>query len=450
MPLIVESIEYIGETDDYVYDLETDDGTFASSSDPGPNDILCKNTDSCYVTFNVQKSAFTNEEGLFDEVAFMKENFRLSKECAEKISAIFKSPIKLEFEKVMFPFFLYQKKRYAYKEWVSYMKPNEVEYKGLSLIRRDYCPYVKEVCDRIFKILMNDKSIEITIINDARKSFVKIKHTFTNDLDMTEVYTTTIECTDDIKNDSFKEIAQLYARQCIRALILDNTVGIKDLTISKSLKNTYKLKGIDVKWTLGLCVDHMKQKKKGSPCTSCSLCMKSDHGIKKFFKPKGEFVPKECEKCQKEYVVITNPHVRIANRLRELDPINGPKPPDRVSFVYVLVDNWARKKQHEFTKHPSELGPGDKINYLYYFSHQLQNSIDQIFEIIMDNPKTIYSDLVYECINKNNNQGTLSFADLVKEHQYESDDDDYELVEQAPEKLEKPSEINKDNIINIL
>jgi DNA polymerase elongation subunit (family B) len=421
MPLVVESIEYIGTTNDYVYDLETEDGTFAGSCDVLGKDILLKNTDSCYVTFDVQKEDYTDENGVFNEVEFMKENFRLAKECALKISSYYKKPICLEFEKVMYPFFLYAKKRYAYKEWVVPNQPNNIEYKGLSLIRRDFCQYVKYTCDKIFRILMNDKSISYEI-NDNKfliKDTLSTSEIIIIDLSTLEPNIRQIL---ESENNRYKdkEVAILYAREIIKDLLIKKNISIEDLTLSKSLKNTYKLKGIPVKWTLGLCSVHQQQKQKGHPCSNCESCSKN-YGIKAFFKGSKQTKElNECNECKNNYVIITGPHVRIANRLRNLDPINGPKPPDRVNFVYTDINNWYNKKQYEFAIHPSEITNVTKINYLYYFYHQLQEPMYQIFSALVDNPENLFKQILLEATG----QKMLTFS--VADKKIKTQDDDEE------------------------
>jgi len=140
-------------SEDLVYDLETDVGTFIAGG--MKNGILVKNTDSCYVKFQINARDYPNEE------TFMESNFKQAKECADYCTSQFKPPIKLEFEKFMYPLMLFAKKRYAYREWTNPSKPdNEIHYKGLQLVRRDTCRYVKEELNRIFEIIMDKKSIE--------------------------------------------------------------------------------------------------------------------------------------------------------------------------------------------------------------------------------------------------------------------------------------------------
>jgi DNA polymerase elongation subunit (family B) len=146
------SIDILGY-EDTVYDVETTAGTFlAGSLETG---IMVKNTDSCYVTFPINKSDYATEE------QFMIEQFKTAKSCAKTCSDAFKQPMELEFEKFMYPLFLSAKKRYAYKEWVDPAHAeDELQYKGLQLVRRDTCRYVKEELSNIFEIILNEKSRE--------------------------------------------------------------------------------------------------------------------------------------------------------------------------------------------------------------------------------------------------------------------------------------------------
>jgi hypothetical protein len=425
--MIVVSIEPLGFCDDYVYDIETEDGTFIASSSLFDRGLVCKNTDSCYVTFDVPRHEYILEDGSFDEVAFMKKNFELSEECAARISSEFKHPIKLEFEKIMYPFFIYAKKRYAYKEWTKYTHPNDIEYKGLSLVRRDYCAYIKYVCSKVFKILMTDASLRI----EHKESEIVIYETIVTENKSTGAKETSIEevhidlslrnTLDKTANkqladalgsiSSPKSLAILYTRKAIYDLLVGHTVKLDQLILSKSLKASYKMSGTYIKWNKGLCTIHKCEVSKGQKCRKCDKCnpnMSTNKGsLMKFMAPSATS-NKACKECQEAYTFVSLPHVVIANRLRKKDPNNGPKPPDRVNFVYTYTKDVKKKKQWEFTHSPDEL-EGRSIYYLYYFQHQLQNPIDQIFEIMYsDGTSFIYQDIVQACINITENQQSLS------------------------------------------
>jgi DNA polymerase elongation subunit (family B) len=148
----VISIEEI-EAEEIVYDLETESGTFVAGG--LEHGILVKNTDSCYVKFPIHKSDYEKDED------FMKANFKMAEDCAKYCTSKFKPPIELAFEKYMYPLVLFAKKRYAYKEWTNPLTPDEeIHYKGLQLVRRDTCRYVKEELNHTFEIIMNQSSKE--------------------------------------------------------------------------------------------------------------------------------------------------------------------------------------------------------------------------------------------------------------------------------------------------
>jgi DNA polymerase delta subunit 1 len=389
----VVSVEYVGETafHEYVYDIETEDGTYVAGStetESGAGStetdrvgtyggILVKNTDSCYVKFDLDKDSFVKEDGEFDEQAYMKENFRLAQECADRITKTFKKPIDLEFEKFMYPFFLYQKKRYAYQEWTEPDKPHEnLEYKGLSVVRRDYCPYVKEVCHTLFEILMKgiketieyskkkieklDKKQKITGISKENeiqelKERIEVLKKVSK-----KVLLEKIDVTNSIGNTSVIEEAIVYVKGAIKFLF-EGKVPIEKLIISNSLRGTYKHESKDVHWT----------------------------------DPR-----------------INKAHVKLAQKIKELDPVNHPKPPDRVPYVFI-VKNGA-KLQWERVEHPDYLG-SCKIDTLYYFDHQLRESIMQIFDLMVEDTDKIYEELRLDKINEMNGQKPItSFFKVTK------------------------------------
>ena len=63
------SIECLGftDTEEYVYDLETNDGTFSTQ-----DGLILKNTDSCYVMFDVDKDEYPDDDSSNCERAFAR------------------------------------------------------------------------------------------------------------------------------------------------------------------------------------------------------------------------------------------------------------------------------------------------------------------------------------------------------------------------------------------
>ena len=75
----------------------------------------------------------------------IEESMRLGQEAAAYVSAEFINPIKLEFEKVYFPYLLMNKKRYAGMLWTKPTKPDKMDCKGIETVRRDNCSLVSIV-----------------------------------------------------------------------------------------------------------------------------------------------------------------------------------------------------------------------------------------------------------------------------------------------------------------
>jgi DNA polymerase delta subunit 1 len=158
-------------------------------------EVVYGDTDSIYVKF---KSDFKGQE-------HMNYVFKVAPECADRISATFKKPIELEFEKVMYPFILFSKKRYASLFWTNPNNYDYIDYKGIQVVRRDNCEYVRENSKKIFEyILKNDKVL---------------KYEFDT---VEEVIETSKE----------------YARDKIRMLV-NSEVPMKQLVLSKSLRAGY-------------------------------------------------------------------------------------------------------------------------------------------------------------------------------------------------------------------
>jgi len=114
-------------------------------------EIVYGDTDSCYVIFPEPVDTDGTLTTLFKKAEF----------AAAEISKTFPKPIELEFEKFMYPLILVAKKRYMYLEWTDPKQHNgEIEAKGVELVRRDNCPYVKETLDAVLSPIMFENNLE--------------------------------------------------------------------------------------------------------------------------------------------------------------------------------------------------------------------------------------------------------------------------------------------------
>ena len=157
--------------DGYVYDIETEAGTFQA----GVGRLIVKNTDSIMVQFDTQGR--TGQEAI-------EYSWKLGERASKEISALFKSPNKLELEKVYCPYFLYSKKRYAAKMWVEKTNPSsglseivfdKIDVKGLQVVRRDSCKFVRNTCKKLLEIVLdsNDPRHAIAYAREMKESLLK-------------------------------------------------------------------------------------------------------------------------------------------------------------------------------------------------------------------------------------------------------------------------------------
>jgi DNA polymerase delta subunit 1 len=95
----------------------------------------------------------------------------LGEQAAEQCTKLFKTPNDLELEKVYCPYFLYSKKRYAAKMYekdktgaISFKK---IDVKGLQVVRRDSCPFVRETLKGLLGQIL-ESSDPLPVIAQAR------------------------------------------------------------------------------------------------------------------------------------------------------------------------------------------------------------------------------------------------------------------------------------------
>ncbi|CAO4379261.1 unnamed protein product [Caenorhabditis nigoni] len=109
---------------------------------PADAKVIYGDTDSVMVKFGVENVAQAMEIGL---------------EAAKEVSKIFTPPIKLEFEKVYFPYLLINKKRYAGLYFTKPEVHDKMDCKGLETVRRDNCPLVAKVLGVCLEKLLIDR-----------------------------------------------------------------------------------------------------------------------------------------------------------------------------------------------------------------------------------------------------------------------------------------------------
>ena len=130
-------------------------------------------TDSVMVEFDVQ-----GRKGQ-DAIDY---SWQLGEQAAEQCTRLFKAPNDLELEKVYSGYFLYSKKRYAgrlyEKRTFQDGRPpavvfKKIDIKGLQVVRRDSCPYVRDTLKSLLDLMLNS-SDPTPVIDFARDAARKL------------------------------------------------------------------------------------------------------------------------------------------------------------------------------------------------------------------------------------------------------------------------------------
>ncbi|KAI2464890.1 DNA polymerase family B-domain-containing protein [Annulohypoxylon bovei var. microspora] len=90
----------------------------------------------------------------------LSEAMKLGEEAASFVSSKFTKPIKLEFEKVYFPYLLINKKRYAGLFWTRPDKYDKMDTKGIETVRRDNCLLVQTVIEKVLRMILINQDVQ--------------------------------------------------------------------------------------------------------------------------------------------------------------------------------------------------------------------------------------------------------------------------------------------------
>lgn len=138
---VTNIIRFNYDSDDWVYDLETENHHFSA----GLGNLVVHNTDSVFVKLPTD-----------DEDLAFKLSEALAKELTEKL---FKFPIKLEFEKIYNPIVLFKKKNYVgLKKESADETEYKMEEKGLISVRKSTPSSVAHIYQEVIDTLLREKN----------------------------------------------------------------------------------------------------------------------------------------------------------------------------------------------------------------------------------------------------------------------------------------------------
>ena len=151
----------------------------ASSTTSYGRNLLLETRNFVESTYNTKNGYTYNADVVYGDTDSVMVNFGtptvaetmpLAVEAAAAVSAIFPPPIKLEFEKVYFPYLLMNKKRYAGLLWTNPDKYDYLDAKGLETVRRDNCLLVRRLVDTCLRKILIERNVQGAI--DYAKSTI--------------------------------------------------------------------------------------------------------------------------------------------------------------------------------------------------------------------------------------------------------------------------------------
>ena len=116
----------------------------------GKNTVKYIDSDSLFICFG--EEVRNNLTGAFEK----------GQEAETRLNEILPSPIKMEFEKILFPFIILTKKRYCglVFEDSQDLTKSKILYKGISVVRRDFCAYTKKTLEEAMQIVFLERNID--------------------------------------------------------------------------------------------------------------------------------------------------------------------------------------------------------------------------------------------------------------------------------------------------
>lgn len=152
-PNKINKIILLDNITDYVYDIETEDGTFGA----GIGDIIVSNTDSVFFNCCI-KDNITGKIG--DDKQALEQCINLGIWASHTICLLLPEPQEQCYEKVLWPFMILTKKRYVGNLYEK--DPNKFYQKSMGIVlkRRDNAAIVKIVCGGIVDQILNKRDNE--------------------------------------------------------------------------------------------------------------------------------------------------------------------------------------------------------------------------------------------------------------------------------------------------
>lgn len=377
-------------------------------------------TDSVFIKFKLP-------DNLSDEDK-LKKAIELGQESAEEVNKHLKNPQELEYEKTFFPFILFSKKRYIGNLYEFDTKKFKQKSMGIVLKRRDNAKILKDIYGGVVDCILNKKDIEL-----AKSYFKKeVENLLLGNVDLNKlIITKTIKY-------SYKTPSQIA--HCILAWRMgDRDIGTKPAS-NERMSYIY----IDISKQKCYCCDRLINIKE-CKCIGCSKLYCKEHLNPKYHAP----CVLKCRGCNIELIKnyehnedpdncnLCDSKIKNINNNRECQKCNGwycnrknncydihkcgneslsckgcggfyckkhmnIRLPDDESYDGHKCSTLSNKAlQGDLIEDPKYIIE-NKIppDYRYYYEHQIETPILQIFDLAMKDSKSLVKDILRKDDNK--------------------------------------------------
>jgi DNA polymerase delta subunit 1 len=282
------------------------------------------------------------------------EAFAFCENAVKTISKHFKIPNKLEFEKVFCPLLLFEKKRYSgllYSADLGPTKPKKIENKGLQIVRRDTIEYVKICMEKLLQIIHYDKSV----------------------LKATQL-----------------------AKQMVEDLF-NGKVPLEQLVLSKKINSKYKVQL--------LRKNGQKEQIVINPMGTWTSIISGAYGT---------FVPVagqpwnvlDQSKRPIGLINVTHPHIHVLWKQEQRCAGSGPRPGDRVKYVFLHGAGslqYTKAEEYDFAKEKQL-----PLDTLYYYTNALKSPMETIFQVFFEDVhEKLFAQSFLKAVNRSRKQPDL-------------------------------------------
>ncbi len=359
----------------FVYDLETSCGIFQA----GVGCLTEKNTDSYFISYLTYIQSrhgknLTEREKLFYTCKY-------SQEAADHVTSILKRPQELQFEKILYPFIIFSKKRYVANLYPAHnIDTYYLNSMGIVLKRRDNAPIVKEIYGKIIDTILNQRDIEA-----AKKYFVNsINDLLDGKADLKKLIIT-------------KSIRGGYANPTtIAHKVLADRMGERDPGNKPMPSDRIPYCYVDVSNLKCVKCGAGNLNRENCKCITCMKLYCGDH-----LKRHKEMCVKICRFCK---ILASQPGADV----KRCNTCLGWYCPDDTHRHKRRVDKYKNEHfdkckkpltnkilQGDIIENPDFIRENDfKIDFRYYLDHQIEVPCLQIFGLTMKTPRDLIEDRI--------------------------------------------------------